>query len=57
MHTPATMEAILRLLSCAIGELCPECGATDIEDNGHSGRWLEYRCAHCDHRFGPGTDI
>jgi transposase-like protein len=35
---------------------CPDCGNTDIEDNGQSGRWLEYRCKACDHRFGPGSE-
>lgn len=38
------------------GELCPECGCTSTESNGHRGRWAEYRCTDCDHRFGPGTE-
>ena len=34
--------------SIAIGQMCPECGTTDTEDNGYS----EYRCVECDHRWG-----
>ena len=38
------------------GELCPECFRSSIEWNGHRGRWAEYRCTDCDHRFGPGAE-
>lgn len=40
--------ALLEEASVAIGQMCPECGTTDTEDNGHS----EYRCVECDHRWG-----
>ena len=55
--SPVTMDGLLRTLACAIGELCPECGSTIIDDNGLTGRWTEYRCAHCYHIFGPGAEI
>jgi hypothetical protein len=44
--------------AAAIGaaEHCSDCGGSDLEDNGRSGRMLEYRCVACDHRFGPGAD-
>jgi hypothetical protein len=42
---PATL---VRDASAAAGSLCPECGHTETECNGHD----EYRCCACDHRWG-----
>ena len=55
--SPVTMDALLRTLACAIGELCPECGSTIIDDNGLTGRETEYRCFDCSHVFGPGAEL
>lgn len=44
------------LVSVACGEQCPDCGSRDTEDNGHSGRWSEYRCRACSRNWGPGTE-
>lgn len=41
-------KALLREAAQAAGEECPECGRREVEDNGHT----EYRCVHCDHRWG-----
>lgn len=32
----------------AAGAVCPDCGCTETESNGHT----EYRCVECDHRWG-----
>ena len=57
IDSPVTMYALLRILDIAIGELCPECGSTLIDDNGLTGRRTEYRCSDCSHVFGPGSEI
>lgn len=49
--TKADLTRLRREVDIAIGELCPECGGGDIEDNGLRGRELEYRCCDCDHRW------
>lgn len=52
----AKLRRLADAVSVATGELCPECGCASTESNGHAGRWAEYRCTDCDHRFGPGTE-
>lgn len=50
------LAALADKAAVALGEQCPECGCRSIEDNGMLGRWVEYRCASCDCRFGPGAE-
>jgi transposase-like protein len=46
-----------RQVAIATGAECPDCASTaQHEDNGCTGRWLEYRCVACDHRWGPGAE-
>lgn len=52
----AKLRRLADAVSVATGEKCPECGCTSTESNGHTGRWAEYRCTDCDHRFGPGAE-
>lgn len=49
--TKADMTRLRREVQIASGDLCPECGCTDCEDNGCRGADLEYRCTTCDHRW------
>lgn len=50
------LAALADRVAEASGQQCPDCRSRDIEDNGQSGRWLEYRCVACDRRFGPGAE-
>lgn len=58
--SPARRQALLRKgaeqARQAIGEQCPECFSESTEDNGHTGRHVEFRCVACDHRWGPGAE-
>lgn len=49
-------SALLRQSRIESGEQCPECDSTDILWNGHTGRDAGYRCAACDHHFGPDNE-
>lgn len=44
----ALLDACARDARLSTGGECPDCGGTDIEDNGGT----EYRCVTCDHRWG-----
>ena len=54
----ATLADLARQVAIAAGAECPDCGSTaEHEDNGQAGRWLEFRCVNCDHRWGPGAEV
>jgi len=42
------LAALAKDAGYAFGSECPECGSRDTESNGSA----EYRCVHCDHRWG-----
>lgn len=48
LATGRVPRALVREAAAAVGSECPECGATETEDNGGT----EYRCCCCDHRWG-----
>jgi hypothetical protein len=60
MGRPTTLEDVDRLRvevqrreKVKRGEMCPECDSVETESNGHR----EYRCCHCDHRWGIDMGI
>ncbi len=51
------LAALAKQANCALGLECPECGDTEVEDNGCSGASLTNLCTNCGHQWGPGTEV
>lgn len=50
--TKADMQRLRKEAAIASGDMCPECGSTDIESNGaRRHEDLEFRCCDHDHRW------
>lgn len=49
----ARLAAMAKHAHQALGQECPECGGTEIEDNGAGGSQLVNLCTGCGHQWGP----
>lgn len=45
------LRELQALASHSLGESCPSCEATDIEDNGATGSLRTYACCGCGHQW------